>query len=332
MLRQYKPDFIFHLAAQPIVRRAFTEPFETVATNCLGSLALLEAVRRENSRCVVIMITTDKVYENVDWVYAYRENDPLGGYDPYSASKACAEILIASYQQSFFSPPLSAPEAPVVAVASARGGNVVGGGDWAEDRIVPDCVKSLARKQKIRVRNKNATRPWQHVLDLLSGYLHLGAEISGALAHSQGARLRELCTAFNFGPPSTSNKTVEELVQEILKHWSGEWEALGELNTRHEAGRLNLAIDKAHHTLGWYPRWNFGEAIHHTVEWYRRYYQSVPPDSALLRELTQQQILSYGAAPAQKYEAKRHAVQSTLPPPGLFSLLISIPHTVETLL
>ena len=331
MLRQYRPDFIFHLAAQPIVRRAFAEPYETVNTNCMGSLTLLEAVRRANRSCVVIMITTDKVYENAEWVYAYRENDSLGGSDPYSASKACAEILIASYQRSFFSRPQSGPGVPSIAVASVRGGNAIGGGDWAEDRIVPDCMKSLARKQKILVRNKKATRPWQHVLELLSGYLHLGAEISGALARSQGERLHELCTSFNFGPPIASNRTVEELVQEILKHWPGTWEEHTERHARKEAGKLNLAIDKAHHTLGWHPRWNFAETIQHTVEWYRMYYKSAVPDPTSLHELTQQQILSYTEAATPQSEAERHSDRITLPTAWLFSLPTMVSQTLQDL-
>jgi CDP-glucose 4,6-dehydratase len=292
-IRQHQPDFIFHLAAQPLVGRAFDDPYLTIETNVMGSVNVLEAVRREHRNCIVIMITTDKVYENFEWVYAYRENDLLGGYDPYSASKACAEILIASYQRSFFRNHPHVPGTPTIAVASARGGNVIGGGDWAEDRIVPDCIKNLTRNQKVPVRNKRATRPWQHVLELLSGYLHLGAEISRALARQKYERLQELCSTFNIGPLVTSNKTVEELVQEIFTHWSGEWEDVTDPHARHEAGRLNLSIDKAYHTLGWQPRWNFAETIKHTVEWYRHYYQTPPPTPARIRELTQQQILTY---------------------------------------
>jgi CDP-glucose 4,6-dehydratase len=294
-IKRYQPDFIFHLAAQPLVRRAFDDPYLTFETNVTGSLNILEAVRREPRNCIVIMITTDKVYENFEWVYAYRENDLLGGYDPYSASKACAEILIASYQRSFFRnhPPI--PGTPTIAVASVRGGNVIGGGDWAEDRIVPDCIKSLTRNQKIPVRNKRATRPWQHVLELLSGYLHLGAEISRACARQNSERLQELCSSFNIGPLVTSNKTVEELVQEILTHWPGEWEDVADPHAKHEAGKLNLSIDKVYHTLGWCPRWNFSETIKHTVEWYRHYYQTPLSDPARIRAVTQQQILTYAA-------------------------------------
>jgi CDP-glucose 4,6-dehydratase len=292
-IQRHKPDFIFHLAAQPLVWEGFNAPYYTVETNVMGSLNVLEAVRRENSNCIVIMITTDKVYENIEWLYAYRENDPLGGHDPYSASKACADIVISSYQRSFFGAPENCPADSCIAVASVRGGNVIGGGDWAMDRIVPDSIRSLAANRPIPVRNKNATRPWQHVLELLSGYLHLGAEISHAIAQKNQERLQVLCSAFNFGPHITSNKTVEQLVQEVLKHWSGEWEDFTEPGARHEAGRLNLTIDKAYHTLNWQPRWNFEETIKHTVDWYRQYYRAARPEPASLRELTRQQILLY---------------------------------------
>ncbi len=277
-ISKHKPNFIFHLAAQPLVQESFNEPYCTVETNAMGSLNLLEAVRRENSNCIVIMITTDKVYDNVEWEYAYRENDPLGGHDPYSASKACAELIISSYQRSFFNIRLDILGEPNIAVASVRGDNVIGGGDWARDRIVPDSMKSLAASNKILVRNRKATRPWQHVLELLSGYLHLGEEISRALEQQNGERLHALCSSFNFGPHITSNKTVEALVQEILKHWSGEWEDFTDPAATYEAGRLNLTIDKAYHTLNWQPRWNFEETIKYTVDWYRQYYSTEHPE------------------------------------------------------
>ena len=292
-INKHKPDFIFHLAAQPLVRQSFDEPYYTFEANVMGSLNVLEAVRRENSNCVVIMITTDKVYNNVEWEYAYRENDPLGGHDPYSASKACAEIVISSYQRSFFNSHQTIPGELGIAVASVRGGNVIGGGDWAKDRIVPDSIKSLDGNKKIPMRNRKATRPWQHVLELLSGYLHLGSEISRARTRQNAERLQALCSPFNFGPHITSNKTVEALVQEILKHWPGEWEDFTDPDATHEAGRLNLTIDKAFHTLNWQPRWNFEETIKHTVEWYRQYYKAIQPAPAFMRELTQQQIRLY---------------------------------------
>lgn len=291
VLRQTRPDFVFHLAAQPLVRTSFAEPRLTVETNVVGSLNVLEAVRRENRSCTVVMITTDKVYENVEWLHAYRETDPLGSSDPYSASKACADLLISSYQQSFFH--RRSPDDPMIAVAAARGGNVIGGGDWAKDRIVPDSVRSLAENRSITVRNRSATRPWQHVLELLSGYLHLGAELSHAVEGRNEERLNLLCSAFNFGPNITSNRTVEELVQEILKHWPGEWEDFTEPGAAHEAGLLNLNTDKAYHCIGWHPQWNFEETVRHTVDWYRQYYSRRNPDPEFVRELTQRQIHEY---------------------------------------
>ncbi len=292
-LDEHDPDFIFHLAAQPLVRRAFDEPCYTVETNVVGSLNILEAVRRRNQDCIVIMITTDKVYENVEWVHAYRENDTLGGHDPYSASKVCAEILISSYQRSFFNDCQIAPDSPAIAIASVRGGNVIGGGDWAKDRIVPDSIRSLAGNESIPVRNRHATRPWQHVLELLSGYLHLGSEIYQALAAQNQERLTELCSPFNFGPRLASNRTVKELVEELLKHWSGDWEDLTETDAKHEASKLNLTIDKAYHTLGWQPQWTFEQTIEQIVEWYKGYYQAEQPNPALVQALTQRQILAY---------------------------------------
>jgi CDP-glucose 4,6-dehydratase len=300
MLSRFQPDFIFHLAAQPLVRQAFAEPHYTVETNCLGSLNMLEAVRQANRDCIVIMITTDKVYENVEWLYAYRENDPLGGLDPYSASKACAEIIVSSYRRSFFDNLTSSSDTPAIALASVRGGNVIGGGDWAKDRLVPDCIKCLSQSAPIPVRNKRATRPWQHVLELLSGYLHLGTEISRALYPSERRnikRLEMLCSSFNFGPHITSNKHVEELVETILRHWPGRWEDLNEHNPAHEGSILNLNIDKAYHILGWQPRWHFEEAIKYTVEWYAHYYKKEGRDSSSIRELTQQHIATYAEGP-----------------------------------
>jgi CDP-glucose 4,6-dehydratase len=293
MLRRHKPEFVFHLAAQPLVRRAFNEPHYTVDTNVMGSVNVLEAVRRENRSCIVIMITTDKVYENAEWVYAYRENDRLGGHDPYSASKACAEIMISSYHRSFFRGRGSNDGKPVIAVASCRGGNVVGGGDWAEDRIIPDCMRSLAANRPIPIRNRHSIRPWQHVLELASGYLYLGAKISAALRKEDWQRFEELCSAFNFGPEIGSRKTVGELVQAVLSHWPGKAQDFTDPNARYEAGRLSLTIDKACDTLGWRPRWDFAETVKQTVEWYRRYYGAETRGPAFVRDLTQQQIRSY---------------------------------------
>ena len=261
-VQETKPACVFHLAAQPIVRTSYAQPVETYATNVMGTVNLLEAVRQANRPCVVVVITTDKCYENREWVYSYREEDSLGGHDPYSSSKGCAELVVSAYRRSFF----SAPDSPV-RLASARAGNVIGGGDWAPDRIVPDCIRALQLGEPIIVRNKHATRPWQHVLEPLSGYLWLGA----CLAHPELApkSSRAPATAFNFGPAVASNRSVAELVDEILQHWPGRWEDRSLPQAMHEASLLNLATDKAYHLLGWRPVWDFATSIKHTVDWYR---------------------------------------------------------------
>jgi CDP-glucose 4,6-dehydratase len=262
-----RPDFVFHLAAQPLVRLSYDQPTETFAANVMGTANVLEAARlaADPARpCTVIAITTDKCYENREWVHSYREEDPMGGYDPYSASKGAAELVIASYRRSYF----SAPDSPV-RLASARAGNVIGGGDWALDRIVPDCMRALAKGETIPVRNKVATRPWQHVLEPLSGYLWLGAALSGLAPDRFHYPAQSYASAFNFGPTLASNRTVAELVQEILKHWPGRWEDRSDPRAVHEAKLLNLATDKAHHLLGWRPVWSFAETIARTATWYR---------------------------------------------------------------
>lgn len=264
-LQQAQPEFVFHLAAQPIVRLSYDQPLETYATNVMGTAHVLDALRQLSKPCAAVFITTDKCYENHEWLYGYRENDPLGGHDPYSSSKAAAEIAIAAYRRSFF-------QNHPVKIASARAGNVIGGGDWAADRIVPDCIRALQHNQPILVRNKTATRPWQHVLEPLSGYLWLAACLA-ADHRPQTADCRpdaNLASAFNFGPGQDCNRTVAELVQEILKHWPGRWEDKSDPKAVHEAGLLQLSIDKARALLGWRPVWGFSTAIQHTVDWYRQ--------------------------------------------------------------
>lgn len=297
VISEAKPDFVFHLAAQPLVRFSYQEPRETIDTNVMGTVNVLEALRKANRDAVAIMITTDKVYENREWLHAYREVDPLGGYDPYSASKAGAELVISAYQRSFFSKLVDAPKGPAIAVASTRAGNVIGGGDWAVDRIVPDCIRHLEQKQKIPVRNKTSTRPWQHVLEPLGGYLLLGAEIRRAL-HGEPrdpGRLAELCGPFNFGPALSSNRTVLELVGEVLKHWPGDWEDRSNPNSHHEAGMLNLTTDKAFHVLGWRPRWDFERTVRETVTWYAGALKA-QTDVAAVASMTMGQIRAYEAS------------------------------------
>ena len=281
------PDFVFHLAAQPLVRLSYREPVETFDTNVMGTVNLLEAVRQHaieqsNNRtirqCSLVCITTDKVYENNESGRAYKETDPFGGYDPYSASKGACEIAIASYRRSFFNDP-----ANPVWVASARAGNVIGGGDWALDRIVPDCMRALDRGETIPVRNKVSTRPWQHVLEPLGGYLTLGAALATR------TRFADYASGFNFGPDPSANRTVKDLVTEILRYREGKWEDRSDPKAVHEAGLLNLDIAKAREVLGWTPRWNFETTIAKTVEWYGRV--SAGENAA---ETTRRQIGEYG--------------------------------------
>jgi CDP-glucose 4,6-dehydratase len=279
-----QPDFVFHMAAQPLVRTSYEQPVETYATNVTGTIHVLEALRALKKKCAAVLITSDKCYENREWVYGYREDDSLGGHDPYSSSKAAAEIAISAWRRSFFS---NHP----VRISSARSGNVIGGGDWAKDRIVPDCIRALQNGQPILVRNPSATRLWQHVLEPLCGYLWLAALLSNPQPGKTG--LQFLTSAFNFGP-SGENRTVAELVTEILKHWPGRWEKRSEAYAVHEAMLLQLSMDKAKAMLGWSPVWNFSVAVEQTVNWYRNARNESNP--AMIRQLTSRQIAAYREA------------------------------------
>ena len=288
LVADLQPDFVFHLAAQPLVRQSYIDPVGTFTTNVDGSINIMEAARLSSHRVAVVMVTTDKCYENREMNYAYNETDSLGGHDPYSASKAAAEIAIGSYRKSFFD--VQTP--PRVALASARAGNVIGGGDWAEDRLVPDAIRALRNNDEIGVRNQNATRPWQHVLDPLSGYLALGAALRATMDARSPA---DACSAFNFGPNAESNRKVADVVEELLKHWPGKWVDQTESTAPHEAGLLNLNIDKANRVLAWRPVWDFEESVAQTMSWYRRTNSGEDP---LL--LTQQQIGQYQSDAARR--------------------------------
>ncbi len=281
-----QPDFVFHLGAQAIVRTSFTEPLETYATNLMGTIHVLEALRGLKNRCAVVLVTTDKCYENREWVHSYREEDPLGGYDPYSSSKACAEIAIHSWRRSFFG-------GHPVRIASARAGNVIGGGDWAKDRIMPDCIRALREGQPISVRNRTSTRPWQHVLEPLSAYLWLAAVLAEASLRPFDHSV--FTSAFNFGPGLEANRTVAELVTVVLQHWPGTWEDHSDPAAVHEAKLLNLATDKAFHLLGWKPVWGFEKAIEATVGWYRAAVGNLASATPDLVHLTSLQIQEYTA-------------------------------------
>lgn len=287
----WQPDVVFHLAAQPLVRRSYIEPVETWNTNVIGTIHVLEALKHLVNPCAAVFITTDKCYENKEWVYGYRESDPLGGYDPYSSSKAGAEIAIASWRNSFF----RNNQTPI-GIASVRAGNVIGGGDMAEDRIVPDAIRSLQKGEPIPVRNPRATRPWQHVLEPLGGYLLLGQRIYEQLMTPDWQKdTQQLCGAFNFGPPLPSNRPVKDLVECILDNWSGSWIDCSDPTAVHEAKLLNLVTDKAYHRLNWQPVWNFERTIRETVVWYHEANQIAPGDSARFQALTKGQIESYQA-------------------------------------
>ena len=252
-----RPDFIFHLAAQPIVRYSYAHPVETFETNVMGTVNLLEACRKLAKPCAVVCITTDKVYENDDTGKAFSEGDPLGGSDPYSASKGACEIAIQSYRRSFF----SFPDSPV-RIASARAGNVIGGGDWAQDRLIPDAMRAFFGSQRLVIRNRKSTRPWQHVLEPLSGYLLLGA----ALAEDP-----KFATSFNFGPDPKSVKTVGELVSSLVLLFPGvEVVDFTAPDAPHEARLLTLDSSKAKQMLGWTGKWNFKRTVRETAEWYKR--------------------------------------------------------------
>ncbi len=259
-LDQAKPDIVFHLAAQSLVRASYGAPFDTMEINILGSLQLLQCLKSLARPCAVVMITTDKCYKNQNQVWGYREIDPLGGHDPYSASKAAAEICIASYRDSFF--PVERIAEHGVKIATARAGNVIGGGDWAQDRIVPDLVQNIINQKATPIRNPNSIRPWQHVLEPLYGYLVLGA-------HLMGSDDPDWCSAWNFGPLPGDEATVVEMADLFYTLWgSGQWRHDASPLHPGEAKTLRLCIDKAVSQLNWSPRWPFHETMKHTVHWY----------------------------------------------------------------
>lgn len=285
-IARIKPDIIFHLAAQSLVRDSYESPVETVAVNTLGTIHVMEAVRELRLPTAMVMVTSDKCYQNREWLHGYRETDALGGHDPYSASKAGAEIFIDSWRNSFFNP--EHIDVHGVRIASARAGNVVGGGDWTKYNLVPDCIGSLQRNMVIEVRSPRSTRPWQHVLDALGGYLLLGARLMDPVP----ASARPYCEAFNFGPSVASNKKVRDLVEKLIAFWgSGSWRDVSSPDALHEASLLSISIDKAYHTLGWYPRLDFDETIRWTVEWYKELFE----DPSQMLKLTLNQIGLYEA-------------------------------------
>lgn len=282
-VRAVQPDIVFHLAAQALVRDSYSRPIETAAVNIMGSVHVMDAVRALDRPCAVVMVTSDKCYENREWPYAYRENDPMGGHDVYSASKGCAELMVASYRRSFF------PSDGPIAVASARAGNVIGPGDWAKDRIVPDAMRTLLGGEALVVRNPHAIRPWQHVLEPLSGYLLLGAR----LMEKDSGLFRD---GWNFGPGLDAARTVGDLADTIIKALGrGAWETDAREGHPHEAHFLRLSIEKAANLLNWRPVWDFEETVRRTVAGYMEL-TAATGDQARARAFLQKEITDYIAA------------------------------------
>ncbi|NLD36591.1 MAG: CDP-glucose 4,6-dehydratase [Desulfatiglans sp.] len=267
ILKEHQPEIIFHLAAQAIVRKSYLDPIETFSTNVIGTVNVLEASKAVESVRAIINVTSDKCYENNEWLWGYRENDRLGGFDPYSASKGCAEILTSCWQKSFFSIE-NYGKTHQTLLASARAGNVIGGGDWAPDRLIPDIMRAINRHDKVKIRNPYATRPWQHVLEPLSGYLLLGQNLL--------KEKKEFAEAWNFGPSDDGNKSVEEIVRNVKKDWPIlDYEIPKSIDQPHEAGLLRLDCSKAKSKLKWQPVWTSDRAIEKTTHWYKNYYESM---------------------------------------------------------
>lgn len=262
VFEKYQPEIVFHLAAQPIVRLSYEQPVETYQTNVMGTINIMEAFRKCPSTRVAVMITTDKCYENREQIWGYRENEPMGGYDPYSSSKGAAEIAISSWRRSFMNPDKYGQHGK--SIASVRAGNVIGGGDWAKDRIIPDCIRALEAGQPIAIRNRTAVRPWQHVLEPLSGYLLLGKKM--------WEEPTRFCEGWNFGPNAESIATVWDVATLLIQQYgAGTLQDASDPNAVHEAHLLMLDISKARFQLGWNPRLNLAQTAALTADWYLRY-------------------------------------------------------------
>jgi len=282
-----QPDVIFHLAAQALVRRSYAEPIVTLETNVIGTANLLEAVRTVGRPCAVVVVTSDKCYENREREAPYVEADAMGGHDVYSMSKGAAELVTSSWRRSFFHPDRLASHG--VAIASARAGNVIGGGDWANDRLVPDAIRALTAGRAIGVRNPESVRPWQHVLEPLGGYLTLGMRLREGGTAARAAT----CDAWNFGPAEVDSVPVRDLVDTVVATWGegAAWVAERDPNAPHEAGLLRLDIDKARTQLGWTPRWHVEEACRRTVDWYHAHHRGATMH--VLRALSLHQLDAY---------------------------------------
>ena len=276
VMQEVQPEIVIHMAAQPLVRESYKNPVDTYGINVMGTINLLESVRHCPSVKAVINVTTDKCYENKEWIWSYRENEPMGGYDPYSNSKACSELVTSSYRNSFFHP--NDYDKHGVAVASARAGNVIGGGDWAADRLIPDCINALLENKKIMIRNPNAIRPWQHVLEPLSGYLILAEKL-----YKDGIRFAE---GWNFGPDDNDAKPVEWIVQKMCEHW-GEGAAY-EIDSGihpHEAHYLKLDCSKAKGRLNWLPKWKLEYTLENIIDWVQAYNEKADMCTICLQQI-----------------------------------------------
>lgn len=275
-MQEAQPDIVIHMAAQPLVRDSYKNPVDTYAINVMGTVNLLEAVRQCSSVKAVVNVTTDKCYENKEWVWGYRENEPMGGYDPYSNSKACSELVTSSYRNSFFNPNEYTKHG--VAIASARAGNVIGGGDWAAERLIPDCINALLNNKKIIIRNPNAIRPWQHVLEPLSGYLTLAQKL-----YEQGVSFAE---GWNFGPDDSDAKPVEWIVQKMCDHWGNGTAYEVDCGVHpHEAHYLKLDCAKAAMRLNWYPKWNLEYTLGKIIDWVQAYNKKADMRTVCLQQI-----------------------------------------------
>ena len=268
----FDPDILIHMAAQPLVRLSYSEPVETYATNVMGTIHVLEAARQCKNLKSIVAITTDKCYENKEWLWGYRENEPMGGHDPYSSSKGCCELLIASYRKSFF----TTPNSP--SLASVRAGNVIGGGDWSDDRLIPDILKAFEKAEPVIVRNPLSTRPWQHVLEPLSGYLVLAEELFNNGDHFAGG--------WNFGPKDEDCQSVEKILNTMIKTWGdgASWE-LDANNNPHEAGFLKLDCSKAAQQLKWVPKWTLEITLSSIVDWHKGWMNNADMKKQCLKEI-----------------------------------------------
>jgi CDP-glucose 4,6-dehydratase len=274
-MAEANPDIVIHMAAQPLVRYSYANPVETYATNVMGTVHVLESMRTIDSTQATVVVTTDKCYENKEWVWGYRENETMGGYDPYSNSKGCAELVTSAYRQSYFSGPNS-----INKVASARAGNVIGGGDWSEDRLIPDAIKAFEAKKPLMIRNPLATRPWQHVLEPLSGYLILAQAL-----YEQGS---SFASGWNFGPRDQDNRAVQDVVELLISGWgeTARWEKEGS-GQPHEANLLKLDCSKARMQLGWIPKWNLEMAAQKIVEWQKAFQEKENMQGFSLAQINQ---------------------------------------------